>query len=60
MDKTCPVCDYRFKDGDDVVAIMASKFKVIGSEVNFAIERPTRCIEIVHAECFDYDTLENQ
>jgi hypothetical protein len=61
MRKDCPVCDYPFKDGDDVVAIMVSKFKAIESDVNIAIEHPTKCVEIVHSECFDwedYDELE--
>lgn len=55
MNKACPVCEYDFKDGDDVVAIMISKFHYIPSEVNFAIENPSRCIDLVHAECFDYE-----
>lgn len=60
MEKACPVCDYPFRDGDDVVAIMVSKFKVIESQVNFAIEHPKKCIEIVHSECFDWEDYDNQ
>jgi hypothetical protein len=52
--KDCPICDCPFKDGDDVVAIMVSKFRLIESDVNFAIEHPTKCVELVHSECFDY------
>lgn len=54
MTKTCPICDWPFRDGDDVVAIMVAKFKMIDSAVNYAIEHPSQCIEIVHGECFDY------
>jgi hypothetical protein len=55
MQKDCPICDYPFKDGDDVVAIMVAKFKMIDSDVNYAIDHPTKCIELVHSECFDWD-----
>jgi hypothetical protein len=55
MQKECPICDYPFRDGDDVVAIMVAKFKLLPSDVNYAIEHPTKCIELVHSECFDWD-----
>jgi biotin synthase-related radical SAM superfamily protein len=55
MTRDCPICDMPFRDGDDVVAIMVSKFKLIDSDASFAIEHPTRCIELVHSECFDWD-----
>jgi len=55
MTKICPICDYGLKDGDDVVAIMVAKFKMLDSDTTFAIEHPTRCIEIVHNECFDWE-----
>lgn len=55
MTKTCPICDYQLRDGDDVVAIMVAKFHMIESDVNYAIDHPTKCIEIVHSECFDWD-----
>jgi hypothetical protein len=58
MTLVCPICDRDFEDGDDVVAIMASKFKYIPSEVNYAIEQPTKCIEIVHDECFNWEEYE--
>ena len=60
MMKECPICDLSLKDGDEVVAIMATKFKVIDSEVNFALEHPTKCIEVVHSECFDWDEYEDE
>lgn len=59
MTKECPICEYPFKDGDDVVAIMVAKFKMLSSEVNYAIEHPTKCIEIVHNECFDWEDYED-
>jgi len=60
MEKYCPICDCPLKDGDDVVAIMATKFKMINSEINYAIEHPTKCIEIVHSECFNWDDEERE
>jgi len=59
MEKECPICDYPLKDGDNVVAIMVAKFKMIPSDVNFAIEHPTKCVEIVHSECFDWEDYED-
>lgn len=55
MKKECPICDYPFRDGDDVVAIMVSKFKMLESGMSYAIEHPTKCIELVHNECFDHE-----
>lgn len=54
----CPICDIAFKHDDDIVAVMLSKFKQIGSATAFAIDHPTRCIEIVHSECYDWDDHE--
>ena len=60
MNKECPICDYPLRDGYDVVAIMVAKFKKLESDVNYAIEHPTRCIEIVHSECFDWQEYDDQ
>jgi len=60
MIKNCPVCDYPFRDGDDVVAMMVAKFKVIDSDVNYAIEHPTKCVEIVHMECSDWKDCDSE
>jgi len=60
MEKLCPICDYPFKDGDDVVAMMVSKFKQIDSSVNYAIKHPTKCVELVHSECFDWQEYEEE
>lgn len=59
MLRTCNICDYDLKDGDDVVAVMVAKFKYIPSDVNYAIEQPTRCIELMHMDCFAWDEHEN-
>lgn len=59
MNKVCNICDYELKDGDDVVAIMVAKFKMIESEAAYAIEHPTKCVEIVHSECFAWEDHEN-
>lgn len=55
MEKNCPICDYPLKDGDSVVAIMVAKFVLLDSDASYAIDHPTRCIEIVHNECFDWE-----
>jgi len=60
MKKECPICDYPLLDDDTVVAIMVAKFKLIDSDVNYAISHPSRCIEIVHEECFDYEDYEDR
>jgi hypothetical protein len=49
-----------FKDGDDVVAIMVSRFRLIDSDASFAIEHPTRCIELTHSECFDWSDYDDE
>lgn len=54
MEKECSVCSYPLKDHDKVVAIMIAEFVLIDSDTSYAIEHPTKCVEIVHAECFDY------
>lgn len=59
MTRDCPICDYPLIDGDDVVAIVVAKFKMLESAVSYAIDHPTRCIELVHEECFDYDEYED-
>lgn len=53
MNRECPICSFPLRDGDEVVAIMVAKFKLLESDVNYAIEQPTRCIELIHNECFD-------
>lgn len=54
MERRCPICDYAFKDGDALVAVMLSSYKEIDSEVNYAITTPTQCVEIIHRECYDF------
>jgi hypothetical protein len=60
MIKDCTICDYPFKDGDDVVAIMVAKFKLIDSETSYAIDHPTRCVELVHEVCFDWEDYDDE
>lgn len=54
MQRMCPICDYPFKDGDKLVAVMLSEYKEIDSEVHYAITAPTQCVEIIHRECYDF------
>jgi hypothetical protein len=58
MQRDCPVCDYPLRDGDEVVAVVVAKFKLLQSEVNYAIEHPSRCIELMHNECFDWTSYD--
>lgn len=53
MTKACPICDIDFRDGDDVVAVVLAKFRLIDSDVAYAVEPSTRCIELVHSSCYD-------
>lgn len=55
MTKLCPICEYAFKDGEKIVAVMLSTYKSIASDVHFAIMQPTQCLEIVHSECYDWE-----
>jgi len=59
MTRNCPICDYEFKDGDDVVAVMVAKFKLIDSDTSYAIDHPTKCVELVHSDCFDWEDYED-
>jgi hypothetical protein len=52
MERICPVCEYPFKDGDPLVAMMLTEYKDIESDVHFAIMQPHTCLEIVHKECY--------
>jgi hypothetical protein len=53
MEKLCAVCSELFKDGDNLAAVMLSKYKEIESDVHFAITTPETCLEIFHIECYD-------
>lgn len=54
MTPPCSICDYDFKDGDKLVAVMLSTFVAVESGVTFAITEPTKCVEIIHRECYDF------
>lgn len=54
MERTCPVCEYTFHDGDEIIAVMRSMFKKIESDVHYAITTPTDCLEIMHFDCYDF------
>lgn len=54
MTPPCPICDYDFKDGDKIVAVMLSTFKTVESDIHYAITQPTLCVEIIHRECYDF------
>jgi hypothetical protein len=58
MKAICPICEIGFKDGEDIVAVMLSTYKQIESSTSFAIDHPTRCLEIVHSGCYDWDDHE--
>lgn len=52
-EQCCPVCDLPFKDKDPIVAVMLSEYKIIPSDVHYAIKQPTQCFEIAHFHCYD-------
>lgn len=54
MEKMCAVCEYPFRDGDKLVAVMVSEYKQIDSDVHYAITQPGECLEIMHYECYDF------
>lgn len=49
----CAVCDIPFKDGERIVAVMLSEYKVVPSSIHYAIKQPTQCLEIFHFQCYD-------
>lgn len=53
MQKLCTICDYEFKNGDNLVAVVLSTYVTLDSGVTFAITEPTKCLEIIHVECYD-------
>jgi hypothetical protein len=57
--RECPICDEPFKDKDKIVAVMLSVYRDIESDVHYAIEQPTLCIEIVHNDCYDWEDVED-
>lgn len=61
MTKTCQICDVEFKDGDKVVLVMLSTFRVIDSDVTYAVDEPgpRSCIEILHRDCHGVPLDEN-
>lgn len=52
--RICPICADPFVDSDPIVAVMASTYKKIDSDVHYAITTPTQCYEIIHEECYDF------
>jgi hypothetical protein len=55
MRKICAVCEVPFNDGESVVAVMLSTYRMIDSDVSFAITEPTDCLEIIHHGCYDWE-----
>lgn len=56
MMRSCPVCDYDFQDGDKIVAVILSEFKIIDSGIAYAIKIPSpdQCLELIHRECYSF------
>ena len=51
MQKFCEICEQPISDGDEVIALVVSRFRAIPSSTTFAIEKPTACIGLQHAKC---------
>ncbi len=56
MIKICRVCDGIIHDGDDIVAVVVSKFVQIPSKKSYAIGKPIDCWSIQHKKCYMGDT----
>ena len=50
-DQKCPNCLKLFEAGDVVEAVIQTKFVPLKSKVTYALERPTDCLEVYHADC---------
>jgi hypothetical protein len=59
MPKLCPICDFPFKDGDKLVAVVLSTFVDLESGVTYAITELEKCVEIIHRECYDWPNGED-
>ena len=54
MTKNCDVCDEAFKDGEAITFVADGRFKVIASDVHYAMEDKFRVTGMYHPECFIY------
>ena len=58
--KSCAICEYEFLDGEKVVAAMVTTYHAIPSSVNVAVGHPERCVEIVHYDCYDWTSQNDE
>jgi hypothetical protein len=49
--RKCPNCQQLFETGDLVKAAIVTRFVALKSSVTYALERPTDCLAIAHANC---------
>ena len=60
MQAICRVCDYPLKNGDKLVVVALSTFVSLDSDVTFAVTEPTKCLELIHRECYDFEDEEER
>lgn len=51
MQKACCVCERMLHDGDEITAVVSSVYHTIPSNISYAIEQPTACYQMAHADC---------
>lgn len=49
--RICPNCNYMFKGGDKVRAVVLSQWVELKSKVTVALGHPTDCIAVEHLSC---------
>lgn len=54
MTKSCDFCGESLPNEADVLAVMHTRFRLIPSRINYAIEQPNKCERLFHKECFDH------
>lgn len=60
MNAICRICDYPFKHEDKLVVVALSTFVAIDSDITFAVTEPTKCLELIHRDCYDFDSEEDK
>ena len=49
--KICPSCNYLFKGGDKVRALIIAEWVDLRSSVTYALSKPEECISVQHENC---------
>ena len=49
--KICELCNRLFQGGDEVKAVIITRYVALKSDITYALEKPSECIEIIHRNC---------